>query len=476
MTYSIKKNEMMALLPSSVNYEQIENSGREKIEKFDMNIVKFILHSIVFKSVAFKGIAEVVNYFDQSYLSRDYWVGAIGTDYSKYINLLRDEKIIYRTPYQKKTCFGYGLVVPYRYSRIIVEVIQIKGVHKHQKKKFNSSYTKKYEKPLSDFFINTDFAIDGDKSENDLFDRYFELANYPLKKSHGKPIANDLKSYSSYIMALKKMAQFMNGEYIFSRGTTSLTNKKTGRKDYKTKGRLYTSFSFLNKEIRQNLIYKGGKLIEIDLKNCVPYLLSNLFSVTNIRMTSKRINRLQSSLSIYMCSEDLKTCMDREVADFKNLCIEGTVYDMFIEPLKGKYAEKWSEMFMRYFDKRYVKCYEHDRTLSKQLFIMMLFGRISQFTEVQQVFAERFPILWDILTTNKRQSYKAVAKSLFDLEGSLMIDQVAKPLIKNHKRRVPVFSVHDCIATTEENIPIVTEQIESVFYNNFGNMPRISIG
>lgn len=476
MIHSIKRNEMMALLPSSVNYEHIENSGKEKIEKFDMNIIKFILHSIVLKSVAFKGVTEVINYFDQSYLPREYWVEAIDTGYSKYIELLRDEKIIYRTPYQENKCFGYGLIVPYRYSRIIVDVIQIKGIHKYQNKKFNSSYTKKYEKPLSDFFVNTDFAIDGDKTENELFDKYFELANYPLKKSHGKPIASDLKSYSSYLMALKKMAQFMNGEYMFSRRKTSLNNKRTGKKDYKTKGRLYTSFTYLNKEIRQNLIYRGGKLIEIDLKNCVPYLLSNLFSVTNIRMTSKRASRLQSSLSIYMCSEDLKTCMDREIEDFKNLCLEGTVYDIFIEPLKEKYAEKWCEMFMMYFDKRYVESYEHDRALAKQLFIMMLFGKISQFTEVQQVFAERFPILWDILTTKKKQSYKAVAKSLFDLEGSLMIDQVAKPIIKSHKRKVPVFSVHDCIATTEENIPIVTEQIRSVFYSNFGNVPRISIG
>ncbi|WP_223607290.1 hypothetical protein [Chryseobacterium sp. OSA05B] len=250
MINSIKKNEMMALLPSSVNYEHIENSGKEKIEKFDMNIIKFILHSIVFKSVAFKGNTVVINYFDQSYLSRDYWVEAIDTGYSKYINLLRDEKIIYRTPYQENKCFGYGLIVPYRYSRINVEMIQIKGIHEYQNKKFNSSYTKKYEKPLSDFFVNTDFAIDSDKTEADLFDRYFELANYPLKKSHGKPIASNLKSYSSYLIALKKMAQFMNGEYIFSRSTASLNNKKTGKRNYKTKGRLYTSFSFLNKEIR----------------------------------------------------------------------------------------------------------------------------------------------------------------------------------------------------------------------------------
>ncbi|WP_223607291.1 hypothetical protein [Chryseobacterium sp. OSA05B] len=171
----------------------------------------------------------------------------------------------------------------------------------------------------------------------------------------------------------------------------------------------------------------------------------------------------------------MKTCIDREIVEFKNICVEGTVYDMFIKPLKEKYPEKWSEMFMIYFDKRYVECYEHDRALAKQLFIMMLFGKISQFTEVQQVFAKRFPILWDILTIKKKQSYKAVAKSFFDMEGSLMIDQVAKPLIRNHKRKLPIFSVHDCIATTEENLDIVTEQIESVFYSNFRNVPRISI-
>lgn len=56
-----------------------------------------------------------------------------------------------------------------------------------------------------------------------------------------------------------------------------------------------------------------------------------------------------------------------------------------------------------------------------------------------------------------------------------MIDNVAKPLIRIYKRKIPVFTVHDCIATTQPHIETVKSMIESVCMERFGNLPKIEI-
>lgn len=475
MEITIHKNELMALLPHSLDYSQIENMGNQSIENFNMNIVKFIISSIILKSVTFLGNKDVIKYNAHSEIPKKYWTSTIGNVYSAYINFLMNEKIIYRTYYREGKCFAYGLIVPYQYSRIFVEIIQIKDIHKRKSTFCNTSYTAKYEKSLIKFFDNTHFSVDPEKTEQDLFERYLNHS-FPLEKSHGVPIEEHLKRYSNYIMALKKMVKFMNGEFRFTRNSTCFIEKRTTKKTYKTTGRFYNSFAYLNKEIRKNLIHKHGKLIEIDIKNCVPYLLSNYFIAKRPKITKKRINRINEYSSVYMCGETLKTSMDKEIERFNFSCINGEIYELFIDPLKDFYSERWSQVYLDNYSEEYNGSFKHDRDLAKKLFISMLFGKNSQYLGVQNIFRDKFPILYDILTTIKKQGYKRLSHELFGMEGWIMIDLVAKSLIKEYRRQIPIFTVHDCIATTKEYVDIVKCKIESVFYNLFRNSPKIDIG
>ncbi|MDP9960401.1 hypothetical protein [Chryseobacterium lathyri] len=247
MRQTVNKNELMVLLPLSLNYSRIEIEGNEKIKNFDMNCIKFIIGRIIYSSVVFVKTTETEKYNHHSVINSDTWIKHIGKNYLEYVQLLIDLKYINRKPYVVgEESFGYGFLKPLRFSRIFAEVIQIKSADDLKSTTTKTSYVKKYEKPLIDFFDYTKFSIDTELAENDVFEAYFMEGKYPIKISHGEPDKEGLATYSYYLMAMKNMVKFMNGIYSFSRGSD-----KVG-KGYKTVGRFYNPFASLNKEIKKS--------------------------------------------------------------------------------------------------------------------------------------------------------------------------------------------------------------------------------
>lgn len=470
MKQTVNKSELMVLLPLSLDYSRIEREGNEKIKDFDMNCIKFIIGRIIYSSVVFVKTTETEKYNHHSIINSDTWIKHIGKNYLEYVQLLIDLKCINRKPYcAGKESFGYGLLKPLRFSRVFAEVIQIKNADKLKSTSTKTSYVKKYEKPLIDFFDNAKFSIDTSLAENDVFEAYFMEGKYPIKISHGEPDKEGLATYTYYLMAMKNMVKFMNGIYSFSRGSG-----KVG-KGYKTLGRFYNPFARLNKEVRKHMFYRNKKIHEIDVKNSIPYFLSNYLSSVRYRVSKKRVDRIKDSFHIYMNSESLKTLMNTEVEDFKNLCVSGGVYDVFIDRLMEIYGEEWAKTYKRLFLVDYTNCYKKNRELTKKLLLSMFFAKNSQYEKVQQVFSERYPVIYDFLKTKKKQGYKKISKQLFEMEGFMIVDVLAKELIKEYKREIPVFTIHDSIATTTEHVETVKRRFNEVFYRNYGNVPTLSI-
>ena len=51
-----------------------------------------------------------------------------------------------------------------------------------------------------------------------------------------------------------------------------------------------------------------------------------------------------------MYFESPKTLMNKEIDEFNFLCIEGKIYDLFIEPLKNLFGDEWKIQFKKQFD------------------------------------------------------------------------------------------------------------------------------
>ena len=112
MILYVNDNEAMMLLPQSIDFDYLQAKGNETIENFNLNNLKFIISSIILKSVFYSIKENVAQYKKESRISSKYWFKFLQKDYPKYINLLINEKIVFRKSYSEGRCFGYAFYKP----------------------------------------------------------------------------------------------------------------------------------------------------------------------------------------------------------------------------------------------------------------------------------------------------------------------------------------------------------------------------
>ena len=188
---------------------------------------------------------------------------------------------------------------------------------------------------------------------------------------------------------------------------------------------------------------------------------------------SGKVNPTPVDYSNYISTKIIKTLMNKEISKFNTLSIEGLIYDHFIELFKTKYSLiEWGIHYQRLLNDDYKCLYEQDRELAKKLFISMLYARNNHYIKEQEVFKSEFPILYDLIREKKKGYHKIITNELFDLEAELIVDTIARDLIK---KKIPTFTIHDCIAVQEENIEVSELKMEDAFISRFGSCPQIKL-
>ncbi|UCA57891.1 hypothetical protein KB553_12585 [Chryseobacterium rhizoplanae] len=188
---------------------------------------------------------------------------------------------------------------------------------------------------------------------------------------------------------------------------------------------------------------------------------------------SGKVNPAPVDYSNYISTKALENIMNKEIFKFNTLTIEGFVYDYFITPFKSKiHIVEWALKYQSLFNTEYNHLYEQDRDLAKKLLISMLYAQNNHYRKEQEVFKSEFPILYDLIREKKKGNHKIITHELFDLEAEIIIDTVARDLIK---KKIPTFTIHDCIAVQEENIEISKLKLKDVFISRFGNCPKIKL-
>ena len=139
MILYVNDNEAMMLLPQSIDFDYLQAKGNETIENFNLNNLKFIISSIILKSVFYSIKENVAQYKKESRISSKYWFKFLQKDYPRYIDLLLDEKIIFRKPYGERIFFGYAFYKKYEFSRIYAEVIYFEKYHSKIEIKYKNS-------------------------------------------------------------------------------------------------------------------------------------------------------------------------------------------------------------------------------------------------------------------------------------------------------------------------------------------------
>lgn len=74
----------------------------------------------------------------------------------------------------------------------------------------------------------------------------------------------------------------------------------------------------------------------------------------------------------------------------------------------------------------------------------------------------------------KSKSHPTLAVILQNLEADLILNQTCK-IISEKNSEIPLYTLHDSIITTEENVEFVQNEMISVLSQNLGISPSIKV-
>lgn len=366
-------------------------------------------------------------------------------NYKKYLNHLLDNGFI-RTDMRYvvgKKSKGF-LINSYRSHKAFTELIPIKTfITKRnrtiEKNHFENSLretSKKY--PYLTKWFNEKLQINKDeamKKVEELFPEQTGGIRGPIK---GKPSIWN-KRYKA-VLAIDKIA---NKEFYYSVDDNV--------------GRFHSNLTNIKKELRNYITYDGQKLVNIDIKNSQPLfslLLLDLefykekkgqITISNIP-TSKQLlsNSKQSYPTTIIMLVKLIEKIDNQ--DIKN----------YIDIVNsGKFYEQVSKLINPYdnFDKQKIKQMIFTVFFSNNRFI----GQPE--AQSKRDFKDAFPSVYKIFNQLKVKNHAALAHILQRIESEIIIQKVTKR-IAAEKPDLPIFTIHDSVATTVGNEEYVSKIIK----------------
>jgi len=272
-----------------------------------------------------------------------------------------------------------------------------------------------------------------------------------------KDAARSVRGRSEQVRFLKQLTiapefmTFINENYTsddeaYNRVLASATRIMNGDVFYKvdsTSGRFHSNVTNCPKGFRPYLRVNGEPLINIDVKNCQPYLS------TIILTDPLKASTFAENPAFAMVLQTLKVSHQQDVKNYISLVINGTFY----EYLMSEFAREGLHL---------------DRSETKRQVLRILFARNRSPKDLtnrraREVFKLRFPTVHRIFSKvrgnergDKFTSFKRFAILLQRMESYLMLDVVLKRIYRELPDVVAI-TIHDSIMTG-----VMTNNVEAV--------------
>lgn len=193
----------------------------------------------------------------------------------------------------------------------------------------------------------------------------------------------------------------------------------------KRTGRVFNNVTSLPKEIRPFLRLGGSGFEELDVVNCQPFLLLDLYQPE-----------------------------DPERERFAKIVSAGRFYETLDEKLPGPFgAARRAE-------------------LKKAVFSQILFDKNRPSpTLLNKAFQECFPSLHAAIEKMKAGNHNQLALHLQTLEASLIIGTVVRQIAEGE--RFPVLTIHDSLLVLPKHSTAVADMVTDSFEHRFGCSPRL---
>lgn len=357
-------------------------------------------------------------------------------NYKKYLDHLLQHKLI-RTDKKYivgEKCFGY-LIQGYTSHKATVKEIPVKSfvskknrAKEFNKKKIELKLTEKKYSYLTKWF-NPKLIIDVEEATKKVEELFPEQTGGIKGKKKKKP-----SIWNKRFKAIYSIHKFSKQEFYYSVDDNV--------------GRFHSNLTNIKKEIRNYITYDGKKLVNIDIKNSQPLISTILFDYNFYQKNTEHINiyniptilPLLSNLShsysstIIMLEKTLQKTDNHKVTEYIDMVNTGDFYEKISEKLYPKSPFVKKQM--------------------KEMIFTVLFSRNS-FIRLPEAkskidFRDNFPEIYEIFRQLKVKNHRALAHILQRIESELIIQKVCKR-ISIEKPDLPIFTIHDSIATTVGN-------------------------
>lgn len=225
--------------------------------------------------------------------------------------------------------------------------------------------------------------------------------------------------------------------------------------------RLHTNLTNIPRNLRKYLTYDNQSLVEIDIKN------SQFFMAIKLLM-----DYLKKNDSDFFKEIHLKKNNTEKIEYIKNQNEYNDIANYILDVTNGNFYERFVN------DYRNEKKLFLDREDAKKLMLRIMFSKPSYNDDFKKIFKKRYPTVYNIFNNKKINNdlkinkYKALAQTLQRIESGLLLRTVCK---NNSLLNVPIFTIHDSILTTQNNIDIIKEVLIQESVNKIGFEPTLTI-
>ena len=224
-------------------------------------------------------------------------------------------------------------------------------------------------------------------------------------------------------------------------------------------GRFHSNLTNIKKELRNYITYDGKRLVNIDIKCSQPFFSTLLFNPAFYEEKSE----IFSIWDIHTLCPLLfgKSCKS-EFASFV-IMLGKTLQYTDKEGVK-EFAEMVNseDFYKRIFTKIYPDK-TFDRPNAKLMILVYFFSKNRSKAKIRMDFKNALPEVHDLYASIKKKNHRALSHILQRIESEIMIQRVVKR-ISIEKPELPIFTIHDSVATVQGNEHYVSEIIaEEVF-------------
>ena len=284
-----------------------------------------------------------------------------------------------------------------------------------------------------------------------------------------------------------------------------LRSKNYNAKISDSNHRLHSVLTNMQKEYRNFVTYDGRRLVNIDIHNSQPYLLCALLSAefwqrdsgANINLYDlpqdiiRRLTEIPAGATARETIPEMATSIingnSAAIAEFEKYKAAvggGLFYESIAEEANSHFHEEIGQSF--------------ERKDAKILMMYLLFssnrgmhGKDNKpdfIDKMKKLFAEKlYPNVAAMLktvkhnykitveTTKNAKQHNRLAILLQSLEARIILHRCCKRIWEEGAHKIPIFTIHDSIVTTESNKDFVRGVMESELMKAIGVKPSISI-